>query len=212
MGPLTKFFGGRLTIEALFIERDGQCVTYPHGIFGRGVILDEDQKAQWEKYNISQMEISYWAMIISIIVIAILIFKYSMNLFLTLPIILVLGGLDWIYYEITCRKILAGAKRTSKKFTFGDYVEHMAEVLSWRRIVRYALGGVVVNCIFIAVFSMYLYTVYSHSADVELSHVIVWGISQIFLLSLSVLSIKILIRKRHQRANSAKPDQPAGHC
>ena len=212
MGPLTKFFGGRQAVKALFIERDGQCVTYPYLIFGRGVILNGDQKAQWQKYVLNHMEFSCWAAVVLLITISALVIKYSINTLLLWPIVLVFTGLYFLYYEITSRKILAGAKRTSKKFTFGDYVEHMAEVLSWRRIVRNALGGVVVNCIFIAVFSMYLYTVYSHSADVELSHVIVWGISQIFLLSLSVLSIKILIRKRHQRANSAKPDQPAGHC
>lgn len=212
MGPLTKLFGGRQAVKALFIERDGQCVTYPYLIFGHGVILDGDQKAQWEKYVLNHMEFSCWASIVFFIILATLVIKYSINILLFWPIALVFTGLYWIYYEITSRKILAGAKKTSLKFTFRDHIDKLAEVYSWRRIVRNALGGVVVNCIFIAVFSMYLYTVYSHSADVELSHVIVWGISQIFLLSLSVLSIKILIRKRHQRANSAKPDQPAGHC
>ncbi len=211
MGPLTKFFGGRLTIKALFIERDGQCVTYPHLIFGRGVILNQDQKAQWEKYFLNHMEFSYWVILIFFIIVTALFFMYSINILWLWPITLVFTGLYFVYYEVTSRKILAGAKRTSKKLTFGDHVEHMAEVLSWRRIVLSTLGIVIVNIFFIAIFSDYLYLAHSHSVDVELSHVIGWGISQIFLLSLSVLWIKILIRKRHQRANATQPDQPAGH-
>lgn len=212
MGPLTKFFGGRLTMKFLFIERDGQCVTYPHWIFGRGVILNQDQKAQWEKYFLDHMEFSYWVFLIFLIIVTALFVIYSINIFWLWPIALVFTGLYFVYYEITSRKILAGAKRTSQKFTFRDHVDHVAAIFSWRRIVLSALGMVVGNIFFIAIFSHYLYLAHSHSVDVELSHVIGWGISQIFFLSLCVFSIKILIRKRHQRANAAKPDQPAGYC
>lgn len=115
MGPLTKFFGGRQAVKALFIERDGQCVTYPYLIFGHGVILDEDQKAQWEKYVLNHMEFSCWASIVFFIILATLVIKYSINILLFWPIALVFTGLYFLYYEITSRKILAGAKRTSKK-------------------------------------------------------------------------------------------------
>ena len=198
-------------MKFLFIERDGQCVTYPYWIFGRGVILDEDQKAQWEKYCLNHIEFSYWVMLVFFITFVILVIKYSMNALLPWLMVLVVTGIYFVYYEITSRKILAGAKRTSQKFTFRDHVDYVAEVLSWRRIVLSALGMVIGNIFFIAIFSHYLYLAHSHSVDVELSKIIGWGITQLFLLALSVLSIKILIRKRQKRANSAESDQPAGH-
>ena len=208
MGPLTKFLGGRQAMKALFIERDGQCVTYPYLIFGRGVILNGDQKAQWEKYVLNHMEFSCWAAVVLLIIISAFVIKYSINTLLLWPIVLVFTGLYFLYYEITSRKILAGAKRTSQRFTLSDHVEKMAEVLSWKRIILLTLGMVIPNCMLIAMFI----DLYINLENLKLSDVIAWGISQILLLVLYVLLAKVLIRKRQKRANSAKPDQPAGHC
>lgn len=208
MGPLTKLFGGRQAVKALFIERDGQCVTYPYLIFGRGVILNGDQKAQWEKYVLNHMEFSCWAAVVLLIIISAFVIKYSINTLLLWPIVLVFTGLYWIYYEITSRKILAGAKKTSLKFTFRDHIDKLAEVYSWKRIILVTLGMVIPNCMLIAMFI----DLYINLEDLKLSNIIAWGISQIFLLFLYVLLAKILILKLQKRANSTKPDQPAGHC
>ena len=195
-------------MKFLFIERDGQCVTYPYWIFGRGVILDEDQKARWEKYCLSHIEFSYWAMLVFFVTFVILVIKYSMNALLPWLMVLVVTGIYFVYYEVTSRKILAGAKRTSQRFTLSDHVEKMAEVLSWKRIIFLTLGMVIPNCMLIAMFI----DLYINLENLKLSDVIAWGISQIFLLVLYVLLAKVLIRKLHKRANSTKPDQPAGHC
>ncbi len=208
MGPLTKLFLGRRAMNAHFIERNGQCVIYPYWIFGRGVILNQDQKAQWERYILNFMEFYLWTIIIFFIIIATLIIKYSIDRFLVWFIIIVSTGLLCVHYEITSRKILAGAKRTSQRFTLSDHVEKMAEVLSWKRIILLTLGMVIPNCMLIAMFI----DLYINLENLKLSDVIAWGISQIFLLVLYVLLAKVLIRKLHKRANSTKPDQPAGHC
>ncbi len=212
MGPLTKLFLGRRAMNALFIERDGQCVTYPYWIFGRGVILNEDQKALWEKHTLNFLELLFWTVTIFFIIIYILFVTfpqmpmiYRQNMFLVWLIIIVPMGLLGVYYEITSRKILAGAKRTSQKFTLRDHVEQTAEVLSWPRIILGILAVVIFNL-------MLLYSFTFHFENLRLPDIITLGISQIFLLSLSVLLVKILIRKLHKRANSTKPDQPAGHC
>ena len=215
MGPLTKFLIGKGAAKFLFVEKDGQCVTYPYWIFGCGVILNEDQKAQWERYILNHMEFTYWAMIVFFIIIITLFVMYSINILWLWPIALVFTGvftgMYWIYYEITSRKILAGAKKTSLKFTFRDHIDKLAEVYSWRRIVFGTLVMVISNIFFIAIFSQYLYLAHAHSVDVELSRLIGWGITQILFLALFVLWAKVLIRKRQKRANSAESDQPASH-
>ena len=216
MGPLTKFFAGTRAMNSLFIERNGQCVVYPHWIFGRGVILDQDLRALWEKHNLKFFELFLWIFVLSVIIFVAFITVlqtstiYQQHIFLSsyMPTIFIGSfyifysiflGLFYIYYSITSRKLLVGAKRTSKKFTLRDHVEQVTEFLSWPRIILGVLGVVIFNLMV-----LYFFTI--KFENISLRDIIIFCIYQVPLLFVLVMWAKILFRKLHIRANSAKSE------
>ena len=216
MGPLTKLFVGRRAMNAQFVDRNGQCVVYPYWIFGRGVILNQDQKALWEKHNLKFVELFLWIFVLCVIIFVTLITAlqtstiYRQHIFLRsyMPTIFlgsfyilysIFLGPFYIFYSITSRKFLVGAKRTSKKFTLREHVEQVTEFLSWPTIILGILGMVIINLMLLYFFTLNFETI-------SLQDIIVFCIYQVPLLFLLVMWAKILFRKLRIRGNSAKPD------
>lgn len=163
MGPLTKLVFRRRVVNWPVTQINGRYAIYPHWIFGRGVLIDEERKVQWENHERKSLELVLWAILACMLAVWIVgvidpLLVPSLNVFLFFAICLVVFGPMYAWYAIASGKILVGVERTLPRPAFRDHIEQVAKRVSWPRAIFGILTIVIVNAL-----SAYLFALHAES-------------------------------------------------